>query len=181
MMCHNAVLVMQAMGLGGWFYNGLSRLSVLGTWAKEGILGLGFRIQRDERWTLPDPVGLDGHFETLGPPYQADMREAVQVFADRKFGPGGAYDTSIPGAFSDTPGVKRSVTHYTRFGTSRWNDGISDFSTPALPFFWTFGDFFFPFEVRWTYVPHNLFVRLYPDGTFHPKPKRPAPEGNEKP
>ena len=112
MMCHNAVLVMQAMGLGGWFYNGLSRLSVLGTWAEQGIQGLGFRIQRDERWTLPDPVGLDGHFETLGPPYQTDMREAVQVFSDRKFGSGGAYDSSIAGAFSDTPGVKRSVTPY---------------------------------------------------------------------
>ena len=68
----------------------------------------------------------------------------------------------------------RTVTHYTRFGTSRWNDGISDFSTPALPLFWTFGDFVFPFEVRWTYVPHNLFVQLYPEGTFQPKPEKNA-------
>lgn len=112
MMCHNAVLVLQALGLGGWFFNGLSRLSVLGANTGDGIQGLGFRTQRDERWTLPDPVGLDGHFETLGPPYQADMREAVQVFADRKFGPGGAYDAGFDGAFKDTAGVKRSVTPY---------------------------------------------------------------------
>jgi hypothetical protein len=112
MMCHNAVLVMQAMGLGGWFYNGLNPLSILGAFAKDGVHGLGFRFEADERWTLPDPVGLDGHFETLGPPYQADMREAVQVFNARKFGPGGAFDPDRPGAFRDTPGVKRSVTPY---------------------------------------------------------------------
>ena len=112
MMCHNAVLVMQAMGLGGWFYNGLSPYSILGAFAEQGVKGLGFRFRQDERWTLPDPVGLDGHFETLGPPYQATMREAVQVFADRKFGPGGAFDSTRAGAFRDTAGVKQSVTPY---------------------------------------------------------------------
>ena len=112
MMCHNAVLLMQAMGLGGWFYTGLSPLSILGAFAEEGVRGLGFRFQQDERWILPDPVGLDGHYETLGPPYQADMRSAVQVFAERKFGPGGAFDPGRPGPFRDSPSVKRSVTPY---------------------------------------------------------------------
>jgi hypothetical protein len=100
------------MGLGGWFYSGLSPLSILGAGAAEGIRGLGFRFQQDERWSAPDPVGLDGYYETLGPPYQADMRAAVQVFAERKFGPGGAFDPSRPGPFRDTAGVKRSVTPY---------------------------------------------------------------------
>jgi hypothetical protein len=111
-MCHNAVLLMQAMGLGGWFYSGLSPLSILGAFAAEGVCGLGFRFLQDERWTEPDPVGLDGHYETLGPPYQADMRSAVQVFAERKFGPAGAFDPSRPGPFRDSPAVKRSVTPY---------------------------------------------------------------------
>ncbi len=111
-MCHNSVLLMQAMGLGGWFYTGLSPLSILGAVAEEGVRGLGFRFQQDERWILPDPVGLDGHYETLGPPYQADMRSAVQVFAERKFGPGGAFDPGRPGPFRDSPAVKRSVTPY---------------------------------------------------------------------
>jgi hypothetical protein len=112
LMCHNSVLLMQAMGLGGWFYTGLNPLSILGAFAEEGIRGLGFRFQQDERWTSPDPVGLDGHYETLGPPYQADMRSAVQVFAERKFGPAGAFDPGRPGPFRDSPSVKRSVTPY---------------------------------------------------------------------
>jgi hypothetical protein len=112
MMCQNTVLTMQAMGLGGWFYSGLNPYSVLGASADQGIKGLGFRFRHDERWSLPDPVGLDGHFETLGPPYQATMREAVQVFADRKFGSGGAFDPKRAGPFLDSPDVKRSVTPY---------------------------------------------------------------------
>jgi S-(hydroxymethyl)glutathione dehydrogenase/alcohol dehydrogenase len=38
MMCHNAVLVMQAMGLGGWFYNGLSPYSILGAFAEQMLV-----------------------------------------------------------------------------------------------------------------------------------------------
>jgi hypothetical protein len=32
------------------------------------------------------------------------------------------------------------------------------------PVFWTFGDFFLPFEYRWEFVPRELFVQLYPTG-----------------
>jgi hypothetical protein len=59
-MAHNIVLTMQAMGLGGLFFNGINRWSVLGAFADDGIAGLGFRFVEDERWTLPNPVGLDG-------------------------------------------------------------------------------------------------------------------------
>jgi hypothetical protein len=61
---------------------------------------------------------------------------------------------------------ERRVTHYTRWRTSRWRDGAVEVGVWAFPMFWTFGDFFTPFEVRWAYVPHDLFVRLYPEGTF---------------
>lgn len=96
---------MQAMGLGGWFYNGLSPYSILGAFADQGVHGLGFRFETDERWTLPDPVAL-------GPPYQDDMRTAVQVFYERKFGTGGAFDPAGSGPFRDNTGLKRSVTPY---------------------------------------------------------------------
>jgi hypothetical protein len=77
-MGHNIVLTLQAMGLGGLYFNGLSRWSILGAFADNGIEGLGFRFVRDERWTVPNPVGLDGVYEALCPPYYADMREAVE-------------------------------------------------------------------------------------------------------
>jgi len=112
-MGHNIVLAQQAMGLGGLFLNGLNRFSVLGAFAGEGIRGLGFRFVTDERWTTPNPVGLEGHFEALCPPFQPDMRSAVETFVARKFGAGGAYDPATPGPWKDSARVKGSVTRYT--------------------------------------------------------------------
>jgi hypothetical protein len=111
-MSHNMVLTLQGMGLGGWFYTGIDPSTVLGAYADQGATGLGFRFMRDSRWTLPNPVGLDGYYEGLCPPYQRDLRAAVQTFAERKFGSGGAYDPDTPGAFRHTREVKRSVTPY---------------------------------------------------------------------
>lgn len=109
---HNIVLAQQAMGLGGLFFNGVNRWSVLGAFADKGVQGLGFRFVSDDRWTVPNPVGLDGRFEALCPPYQADMRRAVETFVERKFGPGGAYDSARPGPWKAAERVKQSVTPY---------------------------------------------------------------------
>ena len=109
---HNIVLTMQAMGLGGLYFNGLNRWSILGAFHESGIEGLRFRFVHDSRWTLPNPVGLDGHFEGLCPPYVSNMREAVDIFVQRKFGPEGAYDPGTPGAWKDAKAVKKGVTPY---------------------------------------------------------------------
>lgn len=109
---HNIVLTMQAMGLGGLYFNGLNRWSILGAFNESRIEGLKFRFVHDSRWTLPNPVGLDGHFEGLCPPYVSDMREAVDIFVERKFGPGGAYDPSTPGAWEDAKAIKQGVIPY---------------------------------------------------------------------
>lgn len=111
-MGHNIVLALQAMGLGGLFFNGVNRFSVLGAFADEGVRGLGFRFVTDERWTTPNPVGLEGHFEALCPPFQPDMRAAVESFVERKFGPRGAYDPDTPGPWKESAKVKGSVTPY---------------------------------------------------------------------
>jgi hypothetical protein len=111
-MSHNIVLTMQAMGLGGLFLGGLNRWSVLGAFADEGIDGLGFRFVDSPTSPLPDPVGLDGHYEALCPPYHPDMRSAVETYIDRKFGPEGTYDPSTPGPWKHTEAVKRGVTPY---------------------------------------------------------------------
>jgi hypothetical protein len=111
-MAHNIVLTMQAMGLGGLYYNGLNRWSILGAFAGDGVEGLGFRFVSDERWTLPNPVGLDGVYEALCPPYYPDMRAAVAAFVERKFGSGGAYDPSSGGPWKDSASIKRGVEPY---------------------------------------------------------------------
>jgi hypothetical protein len=111
-MGHNIVLAQQAMGLGGLFFNGVNRWSVLGAFAEDGVKGLGFRFVTDERWTVPNPVGLEGRFEALCPPFQPDMRAAVETFVARRFGPGGAYDPGTPGPWKESGRVKGSVTPY---------------------------------------------------------------------
>jgi hypothetical protein len=112
-MGHNITLLMQAMGLGGLYFNGMDSLSVLGARKQEGITGLGFRFVEDERWVTPNPVGLDGVYEGLCPPYYPDMHEAVVAFVQRKFGPAGAYSADRSGPWRDAAGVKRSVDRYT--------------------------------------------------------------------
>lgn len=112
-MGQNMVLLLQAMGLGGWLFTGLNQLSVLGAFAPRGVRGLGFRFQRfDDRPAAPNPVGLDGHYEALCPPYFDDMHAAVRQFVDWKFAPGGAYDPSTAGPFSDSASVKGETERY---------------------------------------------------------------------
>jgi len=112
LICQNIVLTLQAMGLGGWMFTGINPPSLLGAYAADGITGLGFRFTRDPGWSLPNPVGLDGVFEGLCPPYFPDMRAAVERFVDIKFGPGGTYDPTRPGPFRDNAQVKLKVERY---------------------------------------------------------------------
>ena len=109
-MAQNMVLMMQAIGLGGLYYNGFNRWSAMGAFSAEGIKGLGFQFVKDERWPVPNPVGIEGVYEALCPPFQPDMRTAVETFVQRKFGPGGAYDPEIAGPWKDSSAIKRTVT-----------------------------------------------------------------------
>lgn len=109
---HNIVLTMQALGLGGWLYTGINPNSLLGAFADEGVPGLGFRFTRREDWNAPNPVGLDGFYEGMCPPYYPDMYTAARAFAFKKFGPGGTYDPETPGPFRHTRAVKGSVKPY---------------------------------------------------------------------
>jgi len=111
-MGHNIVLMLQAMGLGGLYFNGMDGLSALGAYSDEGVSGLGFRFTHDARWPTPNPVGLDGIYEALCPPNYPDMRSAVEEFVERKFGPGGAFDPDTPGPWRGSPRVKGSVVRY---------------------------------------------------------------------
>jgi hypothetical protein len=111
--CHNLVLMLQAMGLGGWMFTGINPPSLMGSFAADGITGLKFRFSRDARHGAPNPIGIDKHFEGLCPPYCRDMKEAAMRFERLKFGPGGTYDPKRPGPFRDSETVKARVDRYT--------------------------------------------------------------------
>lgn len=107
--CYAGVLMLQAMGLGGWMFDGIDRFSMLGASGDPAVPGLGFRYDEDERWSTPNPTGLQGVFEAYCPPHHRDMRAAVDAFAERKFGPGGPFHRDTPGAWTDTPGFRGSA------------------------------------------------------------------------
>jgi hypothetical protein len=109
---HNIVLTMQGIGLGGLYFSGLNRWSVLGAFADMGVKGMGFRFVHNEHWTLPNPVGLDGIYEALCPPYYPNMRAAVEEFVNRKFGPKGAYNKDTAGPWKKSEAIKTAVTPY---------------------------------------------------------------------
>jgi hypothetical protein len=107
--CYAGVLLLQAVGLGGWMFDGIDRFSMLGASGNPDVPGLGFRYDQDERWSTPNPTGREGVFEAYCPPHHRDMAAAVEAFAERKFGPGGPFNVDTPGAWSDSPGVRGST------------------------------------------------------------------------
>ena len=103
------MLMEQAMGLGGWMFSGIDRLTMLGASGDPEVPGLSFRYDTDERWALPNPTGLEGIFEGYCPPHYPTMRAAVDAFCERKFGPGGPFHPDTPGPWKDSRTVRSSA------------------------------------------------------------------------
>ena len=54
-MRYAGVLMLQAMGLGGWMFDGIDRFSMLDASGNSDVPGLGFRYDGDERWSTSIP------------------------------------------------------------------------------------------------------------------------------
>ncbi len=109
-MGHNMSLALQPLGLGGWFYSGVSPFTIMGAAAGAGVPGLGFTFEKKDGWGVPNPLGIEGLYQTFSPPWYPDMHAAVDAFLELKFGPGGTYDPATPGPFADNAGTKSKVT-----------------------------------------------------------------------
>jgi hypothetical protein len=107
--CYAGSLMLQAMGLGGWLFNGLDPFAVLGASGNPDVPGLGFRYDRDERWPYPNPTGLEGVMEGYCPPHHPDMRAAVEAVCERKFGAGGPFHPDTPGPWKESRKVRSSA------------------------------------------------------------------------
>ena len=104
--CYAGVLTLQAMGLGGWMFDGIDRFTMLGASGDPEVPGLGFRYDEDERWSTPNPTGLKGVFEAFCPPHYRDMGAAVEALAERKFGSGGPHNEGTPGAWNESAAIR---------------------------------------------------------------------------
>ena len=107
--CYAGVLVLQAMGLGGWMFNGIDAFSFLGASGNPDAPGLGFRYDTNDRWPYPNPTGLAGVMEGYCPPHYPDMRAAVEALCERKFGPGGPFHPDTPGPWKDSRTVRSAA------------------------------------------------------------------------
>lgn len=106
--CYAGALMMQAMGLGGWMYDGLNPFSVLGASGDPAVPGLGFRFDMLEGEPLPHVTGLEGLFEGHCQPHFKDMRAAVESVVRRKFGTGGPFNEKTEGPYRETDAVRKS-------------------------------------------------------------------------
>lgn len=145
-MGHNMALALQPLGLGGWFYSGVSPFTLMGAAANQGVPGLGFQFEMKDGWGVPNPLGIEGLYQAFCPPFYADMRAAVEAFLDLKFGAGGTYDPATGGPFADNAGMKAQV--------ARPSDELIDCVTAIAEYIYaTYGKF--PGTVP------SIFVRFY--------------------
>lgn len=114
--CYAGTLMLQAMGLGGWMFNGVDAFALFGASGNPDVPGLGFRYDADDRWPYPNPTGLVGVMEGYCPPHYFDMRAAVDALCARKFGSGGPFHRDTPGPWNDSQKVRSSAqVHDERF------------------------------------------------------------------
>jgi hypothetical protein len=114
--CYAGMLMLQALGLGGWMFSGIDMYAVLGASGDPEVPGLGFRFDRQEEWAVPNVTGLDGVYEAYCPPHFADMHAAVEALTERKFGPGGPFHPDTPGPWKDSAKVRSAARrHDARF------------------------------------------------------------------
>ncbi|MCU0580561.1 MAG: hypothetical protein MUF69_13625, partial [Desulfobacterota bacterium] len=114
--CYAGVLMLQAMGLGGWMFNGVDAFAMLGASGNPEVPGLGFRYDTDDRWPYANPTGLAEVMEGYCPPHYRNMRAAVDALCDRKFGPGGPFHPDTPGPWKSSRRVRSAAqVHDQRF------------------------------------------------------------------
>ncbi len=110
---YNGALLLQAMGLGGWSFDGIEHMALLGASGDPDVPGLGFRYDTDARWGTPNPTGrTDGTFHAFCPPHFPTIADAVEAFCERKFGPGGPYHPGTPGAWRESSAIRAAAQRH---------------------------------------------------------------------
>ena len=122
LLLQNLILMLQAMGLGGWIHASVTPTELL------PALGFTYvtppvRLLDFFRWgtiitkARTNPIGLPPYIECMCPPYYPSMADAVQAVVDDKYRASGPYgdDAYFRRIFQGDRGEKylREVPHYT--------------------------------------------------------------------
>ena len=152
----NMNLALQALGLGGWAFTGLLPHYALGL--DPDYKGLGFRFNRPEKslrsTRAPFPVGRDGTFESLCPPYVKDMNEAVDKFLEVR---GQFWKEDNPYPYKDPESILKDEYHPSEVRI----EIVKDFCTYVYENYGRFPAFLDPMFVRLVFQAHHLDIEFY--------------------
>jgi hypothetical protein len=96
LLLQNLILMLQAMGLGGWIHASVAPTELLPALGFQYVTPR-YRLLDFMRWgtvltkVRTQPIGLPPHIECMCPPYYPSMADAVQAVIDAKYRPGGTY------------------------------------------------------------------------------------------
>lgn len=154
--CQNMNLALQTLGLGGWAFTGLLPHYALGV--NPDYKGLGFRFTHPQK-TLrtskpPVPVGRDGVFEALCPPYVDNMRDAVDKFLEHR-GYFWEEDNAYP--YQNPEGVLTDEYHPSEVRI----EIVKDFCSYIYENYGRFPAFLDPMFARLVFQAHHLDLDFY--------------------
>ncbi len=154
--CQNMNLALQTLGLGGWAFTGLLPHYALGV--NPDYKGLGFRFAHPEktlRTSKPAvPVGRDGVFEALCPPYVDNMRDAVDKFLEQR---GRFWEEDNPYPYQNPEGVLADEYHPSEVRI----EIVKDFCSYVFENYGRFPAFLDPMFARLVFQAHHLDLDFY--------------------
>lgn len=154
--CQNMNLALQALGLGGWAFTGLLPHYALGL--DPNYKGLGFRFNKPEKslrsTKAPYPVGRDGTFESLCPPYVKNMSEAVDKFLAVR---GEFWKEDNPYPYKEPESILQDEYHPSEIRI----EIVKDFCTYVYENYGRFPAFLDPMFVRLVFQAHHLDIEFY--------------------
>jgi hypothetical protein len=92
----NLILMLQAMGLGGWIHASIAPTMLLPALGFQYVTPR-YRLLDFMRWgtvltkVRQQPIGLPPHIQCMCPPFYPSMADAVQAVIDAKYKSGGTY------------------------------------------------------------------------------------------
>ncbi len=159
--CQNMNLALQTLGLGGWAFTGLLPHYALGV--NPEYKGLGFRFVTPENslrsTKAPVPVGRDGVFEALCPPYVNNMDQAVDKFLEQR---GLFWDEQNPYPYQDPRGILEDEYH----PKEERIQIVKDFCAYVHENYGRFPAFLDPMFARLVFQAHHLDLDFY-DKHYH--------------
>ncbi len=164
----NITLAMQAIGLGGWLFGGATPFVIMGGTPAARGLGFHFESNPKDSNAFPEPVGLDGGFESYRPPYYKDMDAAVDAIVARKFGAHGVFNP-----FSEKPAPYKNRADFLR-GIPRTPEKSIQIAKETCRYIWeTYGTFpavvppmVLLYYIQAQHCELEFYDKFYPPGSY---------------